>query len=350
MPPRLLPFLLALAAAILFSSPVRAEEATRPGEHWALSFYNENDKLAGTDQHYTNAVKVTALSMDLREYAHSEPLAEYFPWLIPIIEKAPFVNEPGKTHNIAFSFGNDIYTPVDVKAEELIKNDRPYAGWTYMSLALHSKDANELDTFETTLGMVGPSAKSDVIQNDFHRLIGTYPSEGWNNQIRDEPGIMLSWQHRQRYEELFGDGTWGADFVPHIGAVAGNVMTYANVGGQVRLGYHLPRDFGVSPISTGAVIGVPTEADDPRLTGDWGFNIFAGADGRAVARNIFLDGNTFRHSHHVDKEPFVVDAYGGMSVFWDRWTLTYTHVYRSREFIGQEDAQVFASFNLSVMF
>ncbi|MBU1002195.1 MAG: lipid A deacylase LpxR family protein [Proteobacteria bacterium] len=350
MPPRLLPFLLALATAILLSAPVHAEDAPRPGEHWAMSLYNENDKLAGTDQHYTNAVKLTVVTMDLREYAHSEVVAEYFPWLIPAIKEAPFVNDPEKTRNIAFSIGNEIYTPIDVKATQLIRDDRPYAGWTYASLALHAKDANRLDTFETTLGIVGPSAHSDSIQNNFHRLIGTFPSDGWNNQLRDEPGIMLSWQRRLRHEYLFEDSPWGVDFVPHLGATAGNVLTYANLGGQVRLGYHLPRDFGVSPIQTGSTVGTPTEQDDPRLNGDWGFNIFAGADGRAVARNIFLDGNTFRQSHHVDKIPFVADLYGGASLFWDRWTLTYTRVYRSREFTEQKDGQVFGSFNLSVTF
>ncbi|BBD06783.1 lipid A deacylase LpxR family protein [Desulfovibrio ferrophilus] len=350
MPPRLLPFLLLLAIAILLSTSVHAGEPTRPGEHWAMSIYNENDKFAGTDQHYTNAVKVTVLSKDLREYAHSEVVAEYFPWMIPVIEQAPFVNDPNKTRNIAFSFGNEIYTPIDVKASERIQDDRPYAGWTYASLALHAKNANRLDTFETTLGIVGPSAHSDIIQNEFHKLIDTFPSEGWNNQLRDEPGIMLSWQRRIRHEYPLGSSQWSADLIPHLGVTVGNVLTYANMGGQVRLGYNLPQDFGVSPIQTGSTVATPTEANDPRLSGGWGFNVFAGADGRAVARNIFLDGNTFRQSHRVDKIPFVADLYGGASLFWDRWTLTYTHVYRTREFSEQKDGQVFGSFNLSVTF
>lgn len=36
---------------------------------------------------------------------------------------------------------------------------------------------------------------------------------------------------------------------------------------------------------------------------EWEAYVFAGAEGRGVASNIFLDGNTFEDSHTVDREP-----------------------------------------------
>lgn len=352
-------FALALALAIALGTTLPAlaadggadaDQGGRPGDHWSMTFYDENDMFGGTDQHYTNAFKLSLLTKDLREYAHSEVVADYFPWLIPLIEEAPFVNDPERTHNIGFSFGNDMYTPVDTKAKGLIEDDRPYAGWTYASLALHAKNATRLDTFEASLGMVGPSAHSKFVQDTWHDLINKFHSEGWDNQIHDEPGVLLTWQRSLRTVYDLPHKGWSADFVPHLGAALGNVYTYANLGGQVRLGYHLPSDFGVSLIRPGAAVPAPVEDADPRLHDGWGVNVFAGTDGRAVGRNVFLDGNTWRSSHSVDKKVFVADVYGGLSVTWGRWTATYTHVWRSEEFNGQKDPQIFGSMSLGCSF
>jgi hypothetical protein len=54
-----------------------------------------------------------------------------------------------------------------------------------------------------------------------------------------------------------------------------------------------------------------------------------------VARDIFLDGNTFRDSPGVDKRPFVADLSYGAGIIAGRWQLTFTQVYRTREFEAQ---------------
>ena len=76
--------------------------------------------------------------------------------------------------------------------------------------------------------------------------------------------------------------------------------------------------------------------------------LFAGVDGRAVARNIFLDGNTFRDSHSVDKEIFVGDIQMGIVLTKGDVRLGYTHVFRSREFKTQKESyQQFGAVSLS---
>ena len=69
----------------------------------------------------------------------------------------------------------------------------------------------------------------------------------------------------------------------------------------------------------------------------FGWYLFPGIEGRAVARNIFLDGNTFRDSRNVDKEPLVGDLQFGIAITWRNLRLGYTHVLRTREFKGQGD-------------
>ena len=78
--------------------------------------------------------------------------------------------------------------------------------------------------------------------------------------------------------------------------------------------------------------------------------MFVGVDGRAIARNIFLDGNTWRDSRSVDKEPLVGDLQWGLAVTWKGARLTYTHVRRTREFETQGPSSDFGAFALSVAF
>lgn len=85
-------------------------------------------------------------------------------------------------------------------------------------------------------------------------------------------------------------------------------------------------------------------------TGDLSVYAFGGFDGRAIARNIFLDGNTFEDSRHVDKIPWVGDMQLGLAMAMDRWRLTFTHVFRTREFTTQQHADQFGAINLSIRF
>ena len=81
-----------------------------------------------------------------------------------------------------------------------------------------------------------------------------------------------------------------------------------------------------------------------------GWFLFAGLDGRALARNIFLDGNTFSNSHSVDKNYFVGDANAGLALTYDDYRLSYSLTARSKEFKGQDDPTVFGSLTLSTRF
>jgi lipid A 3-O-deacylase len=68
------------------------------------------------------------------------------------------------------------------------------------------------------------------------------------------------------------------------------------------------------------------------------------------ARNIFLDGNTFEDSRSVDKKILVGDLEAGIAITFGDVRLAYTHVYRTEEFHGQEDADLFGTLNLTIRF
>jgi lipid A 3-O-deacylase len=69
-----------------------------------------------------------------------------------------------------------------------------------------------------------------------------------------------------------------------------------------------------------------------------------------VARDIFLDGNTWRDSRSVDREPLVGDASLGAVLVLPWVRLTYTHTFRSKEYEGQRDRAQLGAVSLSFRF
>ncbi|MDO8541534.1 MAG: lipid A deacylase LpxR family protein [Opitutaceae bacterium] len=336
--------LFALMPATALVARHREPDATgRARSAPVFTVYFENDIATGTDEHYTNGLKVSWLSADLVEWGQSG-------WRQTFIEFLPFVNRRGGQKNIGLAFGQNIYTPRDITLAVPDPVDRPYAGWSYLELAFVSKTPAVSDTVAIQAGLIGPHSMADDTQRLVHQWSGISRPRGWGYQLHDEIGVNLSYERRWRLYARSLLKMVGIDLVPHAGASLGNVQMYANAGGTLRLGLNLPSDFGVQLARPGSVGGSPTDDLDPRVALDRNFSafVFGACDGRAVARDIFLDGNTFRSSRSVTKEDFVADLSAGAGFIAGRWQLTYTQVWRTREFKSQrEKYNNFGSITLS---
>ncbi len=322
-------------------------EAKPPGEYQTLQLFFENDLFGNTDKYYTNAVQANWLSKDLARYRDDVRLPD---WTLSVIRRIPFAGEPDSLHNVGLILGQHIYTPSDVKADRLLKNDRPYAGFLYGGLALHSKTVSRLDTMEIVFGLVGPSALGEAAQNGVHRLRSLDLANGWEHQLKDEPVLRCSWQRKWRLWQWQVPGGMGADLISAAGLTLGNVRTGANAGGELRFGFRIPRDFGSDVIRPGAGISAPLPNGGQQRSGTFGVHLFGGVQLEGVARNLFLDGNTWRNSHSVDKKPLVADVSVGMALNFETFKLTYRHLFRSKEFDHQKQGQVIGSLTLTWAF
>jgi lipid A 3-O-deacylase len=170
---------------------------------------------------------------------------------------------------------------------------------------------------------------------------------GWSNQLNHEPAVSLGWQRR------FPD-YWSVDVAglslgasPYYGATLGNVHTFADVGINFKL---TPEQDVWQDAPVRVKPGLPGTGYFDTPDDGWSWYLFGGVEGRAVARNIFLDGNTFSDSHSVDKHHFVADINGGLALTYDRYRMSYTMVYRTKEFEGQDDPAVFGAVSFGVRF
>jgi len=313
---------------------------------WTHSLYFENDLFNGTDSNYTNGVKYSLISPDLSPHARTARLPRK---VLEWIHRVPFIRDSGHefSHKAEFSFGQSMYTPGDINRSDLITDDRPYAGWSYVGLAYHrlarfADRLDFLDSVEIQIGMVGPLSLAEETQTLVHELRGIGTAEGWDHQLNNEPGLVVAFERKWllSQETSFPLAT---NAIIHVGGALGNISTYFNTGLEVRCGLNLPGNFGVSLIR-------PAGSTHFSPAKDLSIYLFAAVNGKYVLRDIFLDGNTFTDSHSVDKKDFVADLAGGLTIAYKNLMLTYTHVSRTREFIGQDKSHDFGSMTLSFFY
>lgn len=304
-----------------------------------LTVVSENDKyFAGTDRHYTNGFKLTWLGeTDLNKSRRFvQQAARFIPWMDP--------EHVDWHYKVGFALGHNIYTPKDTDTTALIADDRPYAAWLYGSILLHAQLKNQLRLVELSVGVIGPSALGEEIQNAWHDVIHVDHAKGWANQLHDEPGLQLSWERRYRAWQWTGPTVpaLGVDLILRHRVTLGNVATHAAGGFVLRTGWRLPEDFGPDLIRPGGG-NTPLGGGPARF----GAYAYASTEVRAIARDLFLDGNTWRASHSVDKRPVVADLNLGVVLHWPRFRLAYTQNYRTKEFYGQLRRDVFGSVGFS---
>lgn len=325
-----------LTLSILALSAVPASAGT-----WTVNV--ENDRIANTDRHYTNGFRLGWVS-DETNGSDLPEVREVLQFLYPLANV--------RKGRVGIEVGHNIFTPGDTDARQLLMDDRPYAGWLYGAASLYAETgkgfgdyySETLDRVALELGVVGPAALGEEVQNEFHRFIDVPTANGWDNQLDNEPGLNLIAERKWRAEPY---RFWGveADAIPHVGASLGNVYTHVNAGAVVRIGQQLSIDYG-PPLIRPNLSGY--SAID--YTNGLAWYAFAGVDGRWSLRNIFLDGNTFSDSHSIDKKPLVGDFVAGVALVYGRARLSFTHVMRTKEFDGQEESDRFGSVSLSLRF
>lgn len=305
-----------------------AEPAT-----WSLIW--ENDVFGGTDRNYTNGLRASYVSPEVP--ADGSIHRAIAGWLLAA--------GAGDEVRYGVAVGQSIFTPEDVTATQPLPDQHPYAGWLYGEYALFAQDENSLRMAGLQVGLVGPGAGARFVQNGVHDLISSTDVRGWSNQLRNEVAFALILERRERAwlaREVLGQEF---DVTPHWGLSLGTLRTQAKAGVMLRFGDDLQADYGPPRVR-------PALGGNGYFKGGEGFGwyVFGGLEARAVARNIFLDGNTWQSSPKVTRLPFVADLQAGIAMTFHNAQLAYTFVTRTKEFVSQGEAQQFGSISLSVKF
>jgi lipid A 3-O-deacylase len=308
----------AAIAATLLMPVVSANAQPAPDTASIWTLQGENASISAgtpTDRFYTNGLRLG--------------------WTSPDGTVPGFLVNLGHTlwgdgqQRVAFDLSQQIYTPADTQLVIPDPHDRPYAGLLLGNFSLLSDTDDSRSVLGLSLGLVGPGAGGEWLQNGFHNLIGQETNKGWGSQIQNTPAIELL--HERTWRLPIGTlGGLETDALPSLTVALGNLRTYLQTGISFRIGQGLGSDFGVPRVRPGQSGG---DAYTPTRPFAWYF--FGGADGQAVAYDLLLQSNPFRSGPHVSPVWDVGELQTGFAIIAYGMRLTLAYVLQTQEFQGQ---------------
>ncbi|MBE9515485.1 MAG: lipid A deacylase LpxR family protein [Proteobacteria bacterium] len=301
-----------------------------------MSVQYENDFFARSgDRYYTHGSQISRLV-----------LGDNPEWLKSMASPFSFLQSDGILNATNYTIGQKIFTPDDTVSATLLVDERPYAGYYFVNAALLSRiNRNHLyDTgnlLEFSLGVVGPLSMAEEMQTVFHNSLNIDKPNGWDNQLHNELGLGLTYSRLWRFVVPMSESLdFGVN--PQTTITVGNVYTYAATGAMFRLGTRLRNDLGPPSVRPGFP-GIPSF----QIENGFRWYLFAGGEARLMGRNIFLDGNTFRDSHSVEKETWVADYQYGLVLHGGHVRISLSNIYRTKEYTTQKDEAHYGALNIS---
>lgn len=278
-----------------------------------LSINLENDVVGHTDNNYTNGFNLKT--------AFKPKHAPKFLESIPVIRLSD--SDPVDTTRYVIGLRQDMYTPDDLKATEVVKDENPYAGTlTIDTERIVASYTKRLST-KIRAGTSGPpslAGKTQIFVHDTMTDLGrkqTHPA-GWDNQIEAEPLLNLDFQ---RDEEHFRVRNYGLDFTSQSQVLLrlGNINTdiIGKIG--IRIGHNLPY--------------LNNENEEA-------FSVFAFSQSFSAYRlhNIYYDGGVFRESvHTIEKEPFIIGLENGIGVGYKSYNIKFLYNIQTKSYKAQAD-------------
>ena len=250
------------------------------------------------------------------------------------------------TTRVSLELEQSLFTPRDTQLDPPDPRDRPYAGELLATLGLIHDTSDTRDVMALSLGIVGPGALGEIVQNGFHSIIGDTSNRGWHYQIQDQPAVNLLYQRTWRLP-LADFGAVQTDFLPSGTVGLGDVRDYVQGGGVLRIGQGLNSDFGAARIEPGL-----NGSDAFTQTAPFVWYGFAGVDGQAVGYDVSLDGSTFRNrTPSVHRIWDVGEFEAGLAAILYGVRVSYTQTWQTQEFKGARSGLFnFGSLALSVKF
>lgn len=235
-----------------------------------ITFVGDNDLAFGSDKNFSNGVQLS----------YSTPQADYF-----ILQ--------------------NIYTPEDIQATDLIPNDRPYSGLLALGADLKKARDKYIIVGRAMLGILGPSAHSEWSQNTVHSLRDIPTAKGWSNERSDKPVFLLGREIRaSNYDHDLQIGQ-------SLKFDGGNLFSGIKYGIPFRLGYNLPR-FSDRRIKIEGM-------------NDWSFGIEFTPAVQYVAYDGTLKGTD------INKEEFYGEYTVGAFLNYKRWGFGLNTVTRTKQ-------------------
>lgn len=220
--------------------------------------------------------------------------------------------------NQGIKLGQKIFTSSDLslKPNEIDTNrDRPYAGWSYVSLFFEAETIHDrYIKHEFSLGCVGPCSQAEEVQTEWHELLGFVEPESWDLQIKNQLALQYFLEYKTNRYEVF----------PHISLHPRYKLSLGTIFNDISFG----GEFIVGDESN-ETISKPTYKHKK-----WEWQAFLHNDIKLVAFNGTLEGSLFNNNSPHTVSPSRILLENGVGVrlnYNNRYIFEYRFVGKSTE-------------------
>jgi hypothetical protein len=299
---------------------------------YGVRLYHENDVLTpvapNRDDNYTGGIKLEFITNTFNSFQTSK-----------VLNPLQWINLSQQ-----FSFGFTVFTPRDLAAKQVLRNERPYASYTFFGFgaAFINQQKNKKAGYEILAGSMGKPLPGEV-QKKLHRehwLGSKRPvPEGWDYEIANGGAFAANvnvWHHQQLTAPQTNPAmewtrlTWKSEV---------NVGQYTtNAAQALRLNlfnYHYYYPDSDPPVITKRVNEAVTKASGVNTDKAFAFTFFIEPRLRLMLHNATLTGKWLGKPsvHTVDYiTPVLLEYEAGAQVRFHFVTVGYTLSGRSREY------------------
>jgi len=295
------------------SFPNAQQVADKEQATWRFEF--DNDIFFKSDNNFSSGLSLQRHSASAVSW---ETLTDTPKFVSRLGKRIPTLTGKGLVYRAGVAIGQVIQTPDDLSRRDLIKEDVPYAGVLTLQASWYAYNDDEFRGFEITAGVVGPLSLAGPNQKLIHTLLGCPTPQGWGNQLVNELLLNLNYMRKKKiwHEGRPADISFDTAINGNIGL--GNLFTQVSAALEMRLGHNMPGGFVFVPDPIGYSMHYQATLKPARP----GVGSFYGSlvlRGTALAHNIFLDGNSFRDSHRIDRKPLVGQIIAGLHYELRHW-------------------------------
>ncbi len=312
-------FGLLVAVALLAALPARAADWPDLSR---LAIHLDNDEFTGNrpdDRWYSSGGRIDWLNTN----PSPAPLATVSCANLP----ASLLHRSARRFN---SFGQDIYSQNPRLNTTPDPDDRPVSALLYLQSGrsaigqtINGTSSHAMAKLE--IGVTGPAALGEPVQNGLHDLLGVDRVRIWGNQVRPRLGINLHLACTVQLARVRQDSRSPLVLNARYELSLGNLLTQAGVSVALAAG----------PDARRINIPRPARLASPVVRPIRRWAAIAGVSIRAVAYDVSIDGDTYGYRSRVSTRPLQGDAFVGLTAgVTRRWQLSYALMWRSMDFEG----------------
>ena len=223
-----------------------------------------------------------------------------------------------------FRLGQYIYNPRSINADDIRKNDRPFAGYLFAKIGKNVFYQNEsVFKMDVSLGFVGPNSFAEETQKGFHALFNYKKVRGWQHQIKN----VLALQTHVLFSKKVVNHK-KIDFNFQSEANLGAVSTGISSGFLSRISLKQ-----LIPIFNSNLHGASLNRDIRKIKSECEFYFYIAPSINYQLYDATIQGSLFNNNSPVtyDLIPFRFNGESGFKYRKNNLNLSYAFLYRGKE-------------------